>query len=86
MTIAASNGTFQGAAAARDNVVKLSINTPGAPTQVTLNGAVLPRLDTRAAFEQAEQGWHQESEHLFLAKSGKMNVGEAKVFAFEFAQ
>ena len=86
VTIAASNGTFQGAAAARDNVVKLSINTPGAPTQVTLNGAALPRFDAREAFDQAEQGWFQESEHLVLAKSGKMNVGETKVFAFEFAQ
>jgi alpha-glucosidase len=81
VTISAASGTYQGALAQRDNLVRLVVNKLAAAT-VTLNGAPLPQLSGRAEFDHAASGWLNESENVIVAKSGRLNVGVAKVFEF----
>ena len=83
VTIAAASGTYQGALAQRDNVVRLVVNGMGA-TAVALNGATLPQLAGRAEFNRAASGWLQESKSI-IAKSGPLDVGVAKVFEFSLS-
>ena len=84
VTIAAAAGTYQGALAQRDNVLRLAVNGAAA-TAVTLNGAALPQLGGRAEFDRAAGGWVQESRNVILARSGTMDVGVAKAFEFRLS-
>jgi alpha-glucosidase len=81
VTIAAASGTYQGAQAQRDNVLRLVVNKMAA-TAVTLNGAPLPQLAGRAELDRAASGWVNESANVIVAKSGRLDVGVAKVFEF----
>jgi|GEM_PF-304403 len=84
VTIAAANGTYAGAPDRRDNVVWLYVEGHDVGG-VTLNGAALPRLDSRAAFEAAPSGWYSAGDGLVLARSGAHDVGQAKEFRFALA-
>jgi alpha-glucosidase len=81
VTISAATGTYEGALAKRDNVVRLVVNRMVAAA-VTLNGAMLPQLAGHAEFDHAASGWVNESENVIVAKSGRLDVGVAKVFEF----
>ncbi|OGO15863.1 MAG: hypothetical protein A2Z14_10735, partial [Chloroflexi bacterium RBG_16_48_8] len=85
ITISAAQGTYGGASDRRDNVIKLYANLHGAPEGVTLNGTTLTRYDRREAWEEAESGWMVGEDQAVLAKTGEMDVSEAKEFTFCFS-
>lgn len=82
--IEGAQGTFSGAPTRRDNVVKLVIRDGVSVARVTLNGTLLDRYDTQAAFDAAPSGWYDAGNHLVVAKSGEMDVSAAKAFDFGF--
>jgi CubicO group peptidase (beta-lactamase class C family) len=84
VTIAAARGTYTGALAQRDTIVRLYV-AGREGTGVTLNGAALPRLDSQAAFDAAASGWYGAGPGLVLARSGAMDVGQEKAFRFALA-
>ncbi|TQK43500.1 alpha-galactosidase-like protein [Streptomyces sp. SLBN-118] len=53
--IGASQGQFTGKQATRP--YRFSVHTGDAPSRVVLDGRVLPRLNSKAAYEKAGQGW-----------------------------
>jgi hypothetical protein len=81
VTISATSGTYQGALAQRDNVIRLVVNKMAA-TAVTLNHTPLPQLAGRAEFDRSATGWVDEGQNVIVAKSGRLDVGVAKVFEF----
>jgi alpha-glucosidase (family GH31 glycosyl hydrolase) len=81
VTISAASGTYQGALAQRENVVRLVVNKAAAAA-VTLNGAPLRQLAGRAEFDHAASGWVNESENVIVAKSSRLDVGGVKVLEF----
>lgn len=81
VTISAASGTYQGALAKRDNVVRLVVNSRAAGA-VALNGAPLIQLANRAEVDEASSGWANESQNVIVAKCGSLEVGVAKVFEF----
>jgi alpha-glucosidase len=52
---------------------------------VTLNGTSLPQINSREAFEAADQGWFNGENRLILMKSAASDVGTAKTFTVDFA-
>ncbi|NEE02488.1 DUF5110 domain-containing protein [Phytoactinopolyspora halotolerans] len=85
VTIGAANGTYDGAASSRDNVVELVVDDTQA-SAVTLNGAPLTQHATEAAFDAAGSGWYNAGGNLVVAKSGDIGVGSAKTFQFTLGQ
>lgn len=81
VTIDSSQGTYNGAPAARDNVVRLIVQDAEG-TAVTLNGQSLPRLKSKTEFEAASSGWYNEARNVIAARSGPRNVGDRKLFQF----
>jgi hypothetical protein len=79
-----AQGTFAGALARRDNVVKLVVRDGVSVARVTLNGTLLDRYDTQAAFDAAPSGWYDAGNYLVVAKSGEMDVSADKAFGFGF--
>jgi hypothetical protein len=84
VTIAAAQGTYDGAPGSRSNIVELV--TDGmqevVAKPVTLNGDELSQQRSRAAFDAADSGWFNAGNNLVLAKSGAMQVADSKAFAF----
>ncbi|NUR87477.1 MAG: DUF5110 domain-containing protein, partial [Nonomuraea sp.] len=84
VTVAASSGTYTGAAAARQNVVELVTGTQA--SAVTLNGTALTQYATKAAFDAASSGWYNAGGNVVAAKSASLAVTAAKTFAFTLGQ
>lgn len=82
VTVAAAQGTYAGAPDSRDNVVRLVVANEAQITQVSLNGAALVKYNSQTEWEAAESGWYYAGNNLVVAKSGKLPVGEQKVFVF----
>jgi alpha-glucosidase len=82
VTVGGAVGTYAGASARRDNVVKLAIDQTKVVTEVTMNGVHLPRHDGQAAFDAAYTGWYSAGNGLVLAKSGRTSVITPKRFVF----
>ncbi len=84
VTIAAAQGTYDGASASRNNIVELVTDgmQEAVKKPVTLNGNELPQQTSRAAFDAADSGWLNAGNGLILAKSGNMQVADSKTFAF----
>lgn len=80
VTIAKAKGAYEGATQQRNNVVQLIAEAKA--TDVTVNGAKLPQLNSKAEFEGAETGWYNAGENLILAKSGIQNTQQDKTFKF----
>ncbi|RJL32601.1 TIM-barrel domain-containing protein [Bailinhaonella thermotolerans] len=78
VTIGGARGSYQGAPADRANVVELV----GRASAVTLDGAPLPRLPGRAAFDASPSGWYAGDDGVTVAKSDRAPVTTAKTFAF----
>lgn len=75
------NDDYSGAVERRANVVKLVVDNRKA-TAVTLNQMPLENHLTHDAFELADSGWYNAGHNLILAKSGVLDVNEAKTFTF----
>ncbi|MEW9550216.1 TIM-barrel domain-containing protein [Nonomuraea sp. NPDC050783] len=84
VTVEPADGSYAGAPDSRQAVVELVTGTQAAA--VTLNGAALPRLPTRAAFDAAPSGWYNAGGDLVVAKSAGMPVTAARTFAFTLGQ
>ncbi|MCK2216114.1 DUF5110 domain-containing protein [Actinomadura sp. ATCC 31491] len=84
VTVDPAEGSYAGAPSARPVVVELVTDTQAA--SVTLNGAALPRLPGRAAFDAAASGWYNAGGNLVVAKSASTPVGTALTFAFTLGQ
>lgn len=83
VTIAAATGTYAGAPANRNNVVRLTVKGQNM-TLVTVNGSTLTQVTSKAALDAAASGWWQESANVVWAKSGDLPVTTAKAFEFRF--
>jgi alpha-glucosidase len=81
VTIGAASGSYSGAPDSRDNVIEL-VAQDMQGMDVTLNGVHLPEETNRADFDAATKGWLNAGGNVILAKSGKMNVTDAKTFEF----
>jgi len=79
VTIAAAKGTYTGASARRDNILRVVTDNASA-SGVTLNKSRLPQLTTAAAFAKARSGWFNAGRNLVLVKSGPVSVGMMKAF------
>jgi hypothetical protein len=83
VTIESAKGTYAGALASRDNVVKLATDGARLVSGATVNGVALPYYDRPAAFDAAPKGWYQAGNGLVVAKSGEMDVLLDKEFVFQ---
>ncbi len=81
VTVDSAQGTYDGAPTSRNNVVRMVVRDAKG-TAVTMNGQVLQRFDSKAAFEAAPSGWYNETRNVIVAKSGPQNVSTKKVFQF----
>ncbi|MEJ2748567.1 MAG: DUF5110 domain-containing protein, partial [Anaerolineae bacterium] len=84
VAIGAAEGTYEGAATARNNVIQVALNGQRVDN-VLLDGESLPVLATQAAFEAAERGWYQGKTAVY-AKSGVQPVEAAKEFTVQLAE
>lgn len=82
--IAAAEGSYDGAPAGRDNVLKLAVGDE-IVTAVSLNGTALPELASMAAWETAVSGYVIAAGELW-AKSGPLPVAEPKQFVVTLDQ
>jgi alpha-glucosidase len=73
-----SEGTYEGAPASRNNVIKLV--TDDTVTKVTLNGSELKEFSNMDDFNRASSGWINAGNNTVIAKSGDMSVSDAKNF------
>jgi hypothetical protein len=80
ITIDAAAGTYAGATAQRNNVVRLIVDDARA-TAVTLNGGALTEAATAEALAAASSGWVNAERNLVLMKSGVLSVGTRKTFS-----
>jgi len=81
VTVDSAQGMYNGAPASRNNVVRVIVrDAQGAA--VTMNGQVLQRFDSKAAFDAAPAGWYNEARNVLVAKSGPQQVSTKKVFQF----
>jgi alpha-glucosidase len=88
VVIAPATGRYEGAPEQRDNVVELAVRGLGAsaPTDVTLNGVPLARVDSQDAFDAATNGcWYGPADGLLHLRSGPTAVGERKLFEVRLA-
>jgi alpha-glucosidase len=65
--------------------VKLVVENAAEFTQVLLNGVNLAQYSSQTAWEAAASGWYYAADNLIIAKSGKVPVGQQKVFEFKSA-
>lgn len=84
VTIDVAQGSYAGAAAGRNNVVRLIVEDAEG-RRVLLNGAVLPQRASKADFDANASGWYNEARNVIAAKSGVQNVRSKKVFDFALA-
>ncbi len=83
LKIAASQGDYQGAPSARNNLLELV--TSGIARDVSLNGEALAQQASMSDFQAAPAGWIMDNGRL-LAKSGVRPVTETKRFLVELQQ
>ena len=81
VTVAARQGTYAGAPAARAQLVEL-VAGRGRVGAVRVDGAALARHATRAAFDAAASGWLDAGDGLVLARVAARPVGRATTFEF----
>lgn len=79
IVIERAEGSYPGATARRDNLVRLLVRDARA-SGVTLNGQALPRLSSATAFASASKGWFNAGPNLVEIKSGRRNIGARKAF------
>ncbi|MCB0036730.1 MAG: DUF5110 domain-containing protein, partial [Anaerolineales bacterium] len=82
--IGAAEGTFSGAAAERDNVVKLVVGD-STVSAVRVNGTALTAIESVADWETAVQGWFTNAGELWV-KTGSTAVTEAKEVVVTLSQ
>ena len=80
VTIAAAEGTYDGATDSRPNIVELVSETQA--STVTVNGVPLTRHASKADFDAAAEGWYNAGSNLIVAKTVEMNVYAEKTFVF----
>jgi alpha-glucosidase len=80
----ASEGTYDGSAASRNNLVKLVADNVAA--DVTLNGNRLSKHSTLDDFMAADSGWVNAGDKTIMAKSGVKAVNGVKEFAFTLGE
>jgi alpha-glucosidase len=80
VTIGAAAGTYDGAPASRNTIVRLVVEDARA-TGVTLNGGPLPERASEDALAASDSGWVNAGRNLVLMKSGTLPVAAAKAFA-----
>lgn len=85
VTIAASSGTYAGAASSRSNVVELVVDSTQA-SAVTLNGTALTQHANKAAFDAAASGWYNTGGNVVVAKSAALAVSSSKTFQATLGQ
>ncbi|MBK6324873.1 MAG: DUF5110 domain-containing protein [Chloroflexi bacterium] len=81
ISIAAAEGTFDGAITERNNVLEVALNDE-AVEAVLLDGAALPALTNQADFDAAESGWFRGATAVY-AKSGRQPIDAAKEFTVQ---
>ncbi|MDD5154503.1 MAG: glycoside hydrolase family 31 protein [Desulfovibrionales bacterium] len=74
-----ASGSYEGAVARRNNVLRLVVEDALA-TRVTLNRSVLPPRRSAADFNAAASGWYNAARNLILIKSGVRDVYGRKTF------
>jgi alpha-glucosidase len=84
VSIGAASGTYDGAPAARHNVVQVVLRDAAA-VGVKLSGTALVRQSTAAALDAADSGWYAGG-NVVVAKSGRLNVRVPKVFDLQLAK
>jgi alpha-glucosidase len=80
VTIQVAQGSYTGALAKRNNVVRLVVRDARA-TRVTLNGTALPQRTSIAKFERYTTGWYNAGRNLILVKTGNVAVSAGKTIA-----
>ncbi|MCA9874254.1 MAG: DUF5110 domain-containing protein, partial [Anaerolineales bacterium] len=83
VTIAAAEGTYDGAADARDNVLEIALNGEQVD-DVLLNGQPLPALTSQTEFEAAESGWYRGETAVYV-RSGRQPIDQTKEFTVQLA-
>jgi alpha-glucosidase len=83
ISVAASQGSYTGAPASRDNHITLVTDSDA--DSVMLNGSALSKLATVQAFNAAASGWVNTNSHAIMAKSGSLAVSSAKSFVFHLS-
>lgn len=90
VTVQAAQGTYDGAPASRNNVIRLVAaigNRPAAVLKVSLDGAELTQQASRDAFNAADAGWFNDSAGKTVwMKSGVKPVADAKEFSVQLGQ
>jgi alpha-glucosidase len=82
--VAETTGTYAGAPASRNNVVKLVTDNIGAG--VTLNGTALTEVKKIEDLDAADSGWFEDcANRTIIAKSGNQSVTAAKELGFTLA-
>lgn len=77
VTVHAAQGSYKGALAKRNNVIRLVVQDARA-TRVTLNGKVLSQRLSAAKFDSSTTGWRNAGRNLILVKSGTLAVDTTK--------
>lgn len=86
VTISGASGSFAGAAQTRANVVWLYTDGMGPAASVALNGQPLPPAANPEALEAVPSGWADSGQGYIIAKSPRLDLGQAKVFEFTFKE
>jgi alpha-glucosidase (family GH31 glycosyl hydrolase) len=84
VTIGATEGSYDGAPARRNNVVEL-VPDAGAVISISVDGRKLRRHRSWEEFERAESGWFTVGA-VVMAKSGVLPVNRMKTFEFQTAR
>jgi alpha-glucosidase len=79
LVIAKASGTYKGALARRNNVLRLIVDSARA-TDVSLNGTRLPLRRSAAVFNQYTSGWYSAGRNAIFIKSGSKDVVLKKTF------
>lgn len=79
VTIAAAEGTVEGAIAERNNELILELDNPGWPAKVTVNGTVLKQVQSALDLDAVDSGWFQVSTGTLMVKTGVFSVTQEKV-------
>ena len=79
LAISKTSGTYDGALARRNNVVRLIVDNARATT-VSFNGIALPQRQTAAAFNNYASGWYNAGRNVIFIKSGSKYVTLKKTF------
>lgn len=84
MKINASQGTYEGAFAERNNVIEVIMNNPGKPRIVTINEIQLDEADSETVWQTMDSGWYYAAPNVLMIKTGQINVEVEKLIEVEF--